>query len=187
MAYLSGSVCAGTSAQQLDASFSTNASLELFELDLADPSLDMKSCGSLSSTHRWRRVSLHRHCWLSSPVCVCCVCVLPFLLSRLIYFLFFASHRYHKLVWGPYGMDAQGHPSGVLIAGGENGNVILYDAAKIMAGESDVIVAESVRHTGPVRALDVNHFQVRSRPALRIVFFLNYLPFSSNEKNIHAF
>ncbi|XP_023194104.1 protein transport protein Sec31A isoform X6 [Xiphophorus maculatus] len=108
----------GTSAQQLDASFSTNASLELFELDLADPSLDMKSCGSLPS-----------------------------------------AHRYHKLVWGPYGMDAQGHPSGVLIAGGENGNVILYDAAKIMAGESDVIVAESVRHTGPVRALDVNHFQ----------------------------
>uniref|UniRef100_A0A3B5MIN5 Protein transport protein Sec31A n=1 Tax=Xiphophorus couchianus TaxID=32473 RepID=A0A3B5MIN5_9TELE len=108
----------GTSAQQLDASFSTNASLELFELDLADPSLDMKSCGSLSS-----------------------------------------AHRYHKLVWGPYGMDAQGHPSGVLIAGGENGNVILYDAAKIVAGESDVIVAESVRHTGPVRALDVNHFQ----------------------------
>ncbi|XP_022054024.2 protein transport protein Sec31A isoform X1 [Acanthochromis polyacanthus] len=108
----------GTSAQQLDASFSTNASLEFFELDLAEPSLDMKSCGSFTSTH-----------------------------------------RYHKLVWGPYGMDAQGHPSGVLIAGGENGNVILYDPAKIIAGESDVIIAESDRHTGPVRALDVNPFQ----------------------------
>ncbi|XP_012725103.2 protein transport protein Sec31A isoform X4 [Fundulus heteroclitus] len=108
----------GTSAQQLDASFSTNASLEFFELDLADPSLDMKSCGSLSS-----------------------------------------PHRYHKLVWGPYGMDSQGYPSGVLVAGGENGNVILYDSAKIMAGESNVIIAESDRHTGPVRALDVNHFQ----------------------------
>ncbi|MEQ2316380.1 Protein transport protein Sec31A, partial [Ameca splendens] len=108
----------GTSAQQLDASFSTNASLEFFELDLGDPSLDMKSCGSLSSTH-----------------------------------------RYHQLVWGPFGVDSQGYPSGVLIAGGENGNVILYDAAKIMAGESDVIIAESDRHTGPVRALDVNHFQ----------------------------
>uniref|UniRef100_A0A8D0CSR7 Protein transport protein Sec31A n=1 Tax=Sander lucioperca TaxID=283035 RepID=A0A8D0CSR7_SANLU len=108
----------GTSAQQLDASFSTNASLEFFELDLTEPSLDMKSCGSLSS-----------------------------------------SHRYHKLVWGPYGMDGQGHPSGVLIAGGENGNVILYDSAKIMAGETDVIIAESDKHTGPVRALDVNPFQ----------------------------
>ncbi|XP_056258828.1 protein transport protein Sec31A isoform X3 [Seriola aureovittata] len=108
----------GTSAQQLDASFSTSASLEFFELDLAEPSLDMKSCGSFSSTH-----------------------------------------RYHKLVWAPYGMEDQGRPSGVLIAGGENGNVILYDPAKIMAGESDVIITESDRHTGPVRALDVNPFQ----------------------------
>ncbi|XP_054600491.2 protein transport protein Sec31A isoform X4 [Nothobranchius furzeri] len=108
----------GTSAQQLDASFSTNASLEFFELDLSEPSLDMKSCGSFSS-----------------------------------------PHRYHKLVWGPFGMDDQGHPSGVLIAGGENGNVILYDPAKIMSGQSDVIIAESDRHTGPVRALDVNPFQ----------------------------
>ncbi|XP_036973297.1 protein transport protein Sec31A isoform X6 [Acanthopagrus latus] len=108
----------GTSAQQLDASFSTSASLEFFQLDLTDPSLDMKSCGSFSS-----------------------------------------SHRYHKLVWGPYGMDGGAHPSGVLIAGGENGNVILYDPAKIMAGQSDVIIAESEKHTGPVRALDVNPFQ----------------------------
>ncbi|XP_057675041.1 protein transport protein Sec31A [Corythoichthys intestinalis] len=108
----------GTSAQQLDASFSTNASLELFELDLSDPSLDMTSCGSLSS-----------------------------------------SHRYHKLVWGPCGTEATGHPAGLIIAGGENGNVILYDAAKIIAGESEAVVAESDRHTGPVRGLDVNPFQ----------------------------
>lgn len=59
-------------------------------------------------------------------------------------------------------MDDSSHPSGVLIAGGENGNVILYDPAKIMAGESDVIIAESDRHTGPVRALDINPFQVRA-------------------------
>ncbi|XP_078812172.1 protein transport protein Sec31A isoform X8 [Oryzias latipes] len=108
----------GTSAQQLDASFSTNASLEFFELDLADPTLDMKSCGSFSS-----------------------------------------AHRYYKLVWGPFGMDSQNHPAGVLIAGGENGNVILYDPARIMAGKSDVVITESDRHSGPVRALDVNPFQ----------------------------
>lgn len=71
-----------------------------------------------------------------------------------------SAHRYHKLVWGPYGVDSGSHPSGVLIAGGENGNVILYDPAKIMAGESDVIIAESDKHTGPVRALDINPFQV---------------------------
>lgn len=71
-----------------------------------------------------------------------------------------STRRYHKLVWGPYGVDAGNHPSGILIAGGENGNVILYDPAKIMAGESDVIIAESDKHTGPVRALDINPFQV---------------------------
>ncbi|XP_077478111.1 protein transport protein Sec31A isoform X2 [Stigmatopora argus] len=108
----------GTSAQQLDASFSTNASLELFELDLSDPSLDMRSCGSFSS-----------------------------------------SHRYHKLVWGPCVAESTDHPAGLIIAGGENGNVILYDAAKIIAGESEAVVAESDRHTGPVRGLDVNPFQ----------------------------
>ncbi|XP_068797486.1 protein transport protein Sec31A isoform X22 [Struthio camelus] len=108
----------GTSAQQLDATFSTNASLEIFELDLADPSLDMKSCATFSS-----------------------------------------SHRYHKLIWGPHSMTTGESVSGVLIAGGENGNIILYDPAKIIAGETEVIIAQKDKHTGPVRALDVNIFQ----------------------------
>ncbi|XP_065545506.1 protein transport protein Sec31A isoform X17 [Lathamus discolor] len=108
----------GTSAQQLDATFSTSASLEIFELDLADPSLDMKSCATFSS-----------------------------------------SHRYHKLIWGPHNMTSGETVSGVLIAGGENGNVILYDPAKIIAGDAEVIIAQKDKHTGPVRALDVNMFQ----------------------------
>ncbi|KAM8808780.1 protein transport protein Sec31A isoform 2-T2 [Eudromia elegans] len=108
----------GTSAQQLDATFSTNASLEIFELDLADPSLDMKSCATFSS-----------------------------------------SHRYHKLIWGPHSMTAGESVSGVLIAGGENGNIILYDPAKIIAGDTEVVIAQKDKHTGPVRALDVNVFQ----------------------------
>ncbi|XP_002745706.3 protein transport protein Sec31A isoform X9 [Callithrix jacchus] len=108
----------GTSAQQLDATFSTSASLEIFELDLSDPSLDMKSCATFSS-----------------------------------------SHRYHKLIWGPYKMDSKGDVSGVLIAGGENGNIILYDPSKIIAGDKDVVIAQNDKHTGPVRALDVNIFQ----------------------------
>ncbi|KFQ70597.1 Protein transport protein Sec31A [Phaethon lepturus] len=108
----------GTSAQQLDATFSTSASLEIFELDLSDPSLDMKSCATFSS-----------------------------------------SHRYHKLIWGPHSVTSGERVSGVLIAGGENGNVILYDPAKIIAGDAEVIIAQKDKHTGPVRALDVNMFQ----------------------------
>ncbi|XP_069868881.1 protein transport protein Sec31A isoform X15 [Dipodomys merriami] len=108
----------GTSAQQLDATFSTNASLEIFELDLSDPSLDMKSCATFPS-----------------------------------------SHRYHKLIWGPHKINPKGDVSGVLIAGGENGNIILYDPSKIIAGDKDVVIAQNDKHTGPVRALDVNIFQ----------------------------
>ncbi|XP_066089621.1 protein transport protein Sec31A isoform X13 [Saccopteryx bilineata] len=108
----------GTSAQQLDATFSTSAFLEIFELDLSDPSLDMKSCATFSS-----------------------------------------SHRYHKLIWGPHKMDSKGNISGVLIAGGENGNIILYDPSKIIAGDKEVVIAQNDKHTGPVRALDVNIFQ----------------------------
>ncbi|XP_052591446.1 protein transport protein Sec31A isoform X7 [Peromyscus californicus insignis] len=108
----------GTSAQQLDATFSTNASLEIFELDLSDPSLDMKSCATFSS-----------------------------------------AHRYHKLIWGPHKMDSKGDISGVLIAGGENGNIILYDPSKIIAGDKEVVIAQKDKHTGPVRALDINIFQ----------------------------
>ncbi|CAK6433019.1 unnamed protein product [Pipistrellus nathusii] len=108
----------GTSAQQLDATFSTNASLEIFEFDLSDPSLDMKSCATFSS-----------------------------------------SHRYHKLIWGPHKMDSKGNVSGVLIAGGENGNIFLYDPSKIIAGDKEVVIAQNDKHTGPVRALDVNIFQ----------------------------
>uniref|UniRef100_A0A673GP35 Protein transport protein Sec31A n=1 Tax=Sinocyclocheilus rhinocerous TaxID=307959 RepID=A0A673GP35_9TELE len=130
-------LAAGTSAQQLDATFSTNASLEIFELDLSDPTLAMKSCGSFSS-----------------------------------------PHRYHKLVWGPHGIEDQSLPSGVLIAGGENGNIILYDASKIIAGDSEVIISQSEKHTGPVRALDVNSFPatvgVKNHPDKHQIFIFGF-------------
>ncbi|XP_065733457.1 protein transport protein Sec31A isoform X22 [Phocoena phocoena] len=69
------------------------------------------------------------------------------------------SYRYHKLIWGPHKMDSKGDVSGVLIAGGENGNIILYDPSKIIAGDKEVVIAQNDKHTGPVRALDVNIFQ----------------------------
>ncbi|CAL8302888.1 unnamed protein product [Lota lota] len=50
----------GTSAQQLDASFNTTAALEIFEMDFADPSLDMKLKGSLPTTNR-----LHSIVWVN--------------------------------------------------------------------------------------------------------------------------
>ncbi|XP_078257645.1 protein transport protein Sec31A isoform X2 [Rhinoraja longicauda] len=111
-------LAAGTSAQQLDATFSTNASLEIFELDLADSTLDMKSCGTFSS-----------------------------------------SHRYHKLIWGAPGNGSNDLSSGVLVAGGENGNIILYNPSEIIAGGEGAVIGQNDTHSGPVRALDFNPFQ----------------------------
>lgn len=111
-------LAAGTSAQQLDATFSTNASLEIFELDLADSTLDMKPCGTFSS-----------------------------------------SHRYHKLIWGAPGNGSKDMSAGVLVAGGENGNIILYNPSEIIAGGEEAVIGQNDTHSGPVRALDFNPFQ----------------------------
>ncbi|KAH0504541.1 Protein transport protein Sec31B [Microtus ochrogaster] len=46
----------GTSAQQLDASFSTNATLEIFEIDFRDSSLDLKHKGILSASSRFHKL-----------------------------------------------------------------------------------------------------------------------------------
>nr|XP_010331483.2 protein transport protein Sec31B isoform X2 [Saimiri boliviensis boliviensis]XP_010331484.2 protein transport protein Sec31B isoform X2 [Saimiri boliviensis boliviensis] len=46
----------GTSAQQLDSSFSTNGTLEIFEVDFRDPSLDLKRKGVLSASSRFHKL-----------------------------------------------------------------------------------------------------------------------------------
>ncbi|XP_077803413.1 protein transport protein Sec31B isoform X40 [Macaca mulatta] len=46
----------GTSAQQLDSSFSTNGTLEIFEVDFRDPSLDLKHKGVLSASSRFHKL-----------------------------------------------------------------------------------------------------------------------------------
>lgn len=51
----------GTSAQQLDATFSTNAALEIYEIDFSDPSLDVKLRGSLPATTRFHKLIWSDH------------------------------------------------------------------------------------------------------------------------------
>ncbi|EHB18502.1 Protein transport protein Sec31B [Heterocephalus glaber] len=46
----------GTSAQQLDASFSTKGTLEIYEIDFRDPSLDLKHKGVLSASSRFHKL-----------------------------------------------------------------------------------------------------------------------------------
>ncbi|CAI9553746.1 unnamed protein product, partial [Staurois parvus] len=104
----------GTSAQQLDASFNTNAALEIFEVDFGDPFPDLKLKG-----------------------------------------VYLASSRFHKIIWGSFEPGS----SGVIVGGGDNGEITLYSASQILASGKEPVIGKSGKHTGPVRALDLNTFQ----------------------------
>ncbi|XP_071952152.1 protein transport protein Sec31A-like [Antedon mediterranea] len=109
----------GTAAQQLDATFSTSAALDIYSLSLNQPGLAMEKKASLST-----------------------------------------SMRFHKLVWGSHGISSENQDaSGLIIGGTDNGRIYLYDAHKVLNEEKDPLVEMIERHTGTVRALDVNPFQ----------------------------
>nr|XP_054773269.1 protein transport protein Sec31A-like isoform X2 [Lytechinus pictus] len=110
-------IATGTAAQQLDATFSTSAALEIFSLDLDKKGLEMERAATLST-----------------------------------------EHRFHKLMWGNYGMNKGDFANGTVIGGTDNGGIYVYDAAKLLSG-SEALIHKMDKHTGAVRALDVNPFQ----------------------------
>jgi len=50
--------------------------------------------------------------------------------------------------------------SGLLMCGGERGELYIWNPTKIIA-EDDALVHKFSKHTGPVVALDINPFQVQ--------------------------
>lgn len=55
------------------------------------------------------------------------------------------------------GADGTG---GRLVGGSENGTLTVYNPEDIMNSGAEAVVGQSDKHTGPVRALDFNPFQV---------------------------
>ncbi|KAF6032160.1 SEC31A [Bugula neritina] len=68
------------------------------------------------------------------------------------------DHRFSKVVWGSLGMD-DGHASGVIAGGTDNGLVCVWDASKLVMKESDSQLLNLNKHVGSVAALDFNKFQ----------------------------
>ncbi|KAF9060249.1 hypothetical protein BDP27DRAFT_1430284 [Rhodocollybia butyracea] len=66
--------------------------------------------------------------------------------------------RFNRITWGY--VDSS-RPRGVIAAGMENGELSLWDPAKILAGESSANcqILRNSQHTGPIRALDFNPIQ----------------------------
>jgi len=53
-----------------------------------------------------------------------------------------------------------GHASGVIAGGTDNGLVCVWDASKLVMKESDSQLLNLNKHVGSVAALDFNKFQV---------------------------
>ncbi|KAJ7171669.1 hypothetical protein C8R43DRAFT_979021 [Mycena crocata] len=64
--------------------------------------------------------------------------------------------RFNRLAWGA--VDAT-RPRGVIAAGLENGELALWDPAKILATAEDALIMRNSTHTGPIRGLDFNPIQ----------------------------
>ncbi|XP_077594547.1 protein transport protein Sec31A isoform X1 [Stigmatopora nigra] len=68
------------------------------------------------------------------------------------------TNRLHSLVWANFGTneDATG---GRLVAGSENGALTVYNTDAILNSDAEAVIGQYNKHTGPVRALDLNPFQ----------------------------
>ncbi|KAJ7479966.1 hypothetical protein B0H11DRAFT_1863790 [Mycena galericulata] len=64
--------------------------------------------------------------------------------------------RFNRLAWGA--VDAT-RPRGVIAAGLENGELALWDPAKIIVPVDDALIMRNSTHTGPIRGLDFNPIQ----------------------------
>lgn len=111
-------LAAGTAAQQLDATFSTTASLELYHMNLNDAASEMELAAKIET-----------------------------------------DSRFFKLVWGAHGIEDKTSVSGLLMGGAEQGQLFVWDVAKIISGD-DPLVHKFSKHTGPVSTLDINPFQI---------------------------
>lgn len=88
--------------------------------------------------------------------------------------LIFCFQRSYKIVWGEAEKTSDSDCSaGLLVCGADNGVINIYDPTKLIdnpEGEG-ALVNSSTKHTGPVRALDFNPFQVPA--CLPLVLFLS--------------
>jgi protein transport protein SEC31 len=67
-------------------------------------------------------------------------------------------YRFHKITWGAYGFGTE-HGNGIIVGGCDGGHIQIYNAGKVLSGEEGLLAHPS-KHTGPVRAMDFNPYQV---------------------------
>ncbi|XP_052843380.1 protein transport protein Sec31A isoform X1 [Drosophila gunungcola] len=66
-----------------------------------------------------------------------------------------SQYKFQKLIWSPVGP----HPSGLIVGGCEAGQINIYSADKLLAGQEEPLLKRQDKHTGAVSGLDFNPFQ----------------------------
>ncbi|RSL98527.1 Protein transport protein SEC31 [Fusarium oligoseptatum] len=61
--------------------------------------------------------------------------------------------RFYDVAWGPPNDD---HPKGIIAGALENGSLDLWDAEKLIAGDSDALISQTSKHTGPIKTIQFN-------------------------------
>ncbi|KAI5864224.1 hypothetical protein GGS23DRAFT_488361 [Durotheca rogersii] len=107
-------VVTGTRAGAVDADFSDETKLELWDLNLdnQDQGLELQPIASIA-----------------------------------------ADSRFYDIAWGQPSDD---HPQGIIAGALENGSLDLWDAAKLISGESDALMSRTTKHSGAIKALQFN-------------------------------
>lgn len=77
------------------------------------------------------------------------------------FFIFaFVFSRFHKLAWGACGLGSD-NADGIIVGGCDDGRVQMYNVSKLLKGENSIIARQD-KHSGAVRAIEFNSFQVSS-------------------------
>ncbi|KAI1147605.1 WD40 repeat-like protein [Nemania diffusa] len=104
----------GTRAGAVDADFSDETKLELWDLDLDNQGqgLELQPIASLP-----------------------------------------ADSRFYDIAWG---QPSEDYPKGIIAGALENGSLDLWDAEKLISGDSDALISRTTKHTGAIKSLQFN-------------------------------
>ncbi|KAJ4297707.1 protein transport protein S31 [Kalmusia sp. IMI 367209] len=107
----------GTKAGAVDADFSNDTTLELWELNLdsADQGLELQPVATVN-----------------------------------------VESRFNGIAWS---QPSEQYPRGIIAGALDSGALVLWDAEKLQDGESDALIEQIDKHTGPISAIQFNPFR----------------------------
>ncbi|OAG07108.1 uncharacterized protein CC84DRAFT_1195418 [Paraphaeosphaeria sporulosa] len=110
-------IATGTKAGAVDADFSNDTTLELWELNLdsAEQGIELQPVATVN-----------------------------------------VESRFNGIAWS---QPSESYPRGIIAGALDSGALVLWDAEKLQKGESDALIEQIDKHTGPIQAIQFNPFR----------------------------